>query len=72
VIGITAELMQGQIGVFTEQIKEQHLYVLRYSVSIFSNSVSILIVILGLSSYNNRYWATIAMAYNRVCYHTYR
>jgi hypothetical protein len=47
-----------------------YLYILRYSVSIFDNSVSILIIILGLSGYNNRYRATIAMTCNSRQYRT--
>jgi hypothetical protein len=45
---VTAELIQGQIEVFAERMQGQLLYVLGYSVSIFGNSVSMLIVSLRL------------------------
>ena len=53
-------------------MQEWHLYVLGYSVSVFSNSVSILIVMLGLLGYSNEYWATVAIARNNliVTYHS--
>jgi hypothetical protein len=35
-------------------------------VSVFGNSVSMLIVILDLSDHSNRYQATVAMIYNMV------
>jgi hypothetical protein len=56
--------MQEWIEVFAEWIQERHLYVLRYLASVFSNSVSILIVILGLSGYSNRYWTTVTVIHN--------
>jgi len=64
VTGIIAGLMQGWTGVFAEQMQEWHLYILRYSASIFGNSVSILIVMLGLLGHSNEYWATIAVIHN--------
>jgi hypothetical protein len=35
-----------------------------FLVSVFSNSASMLIVILDLSDHSNRYWATVAMIHN--------
>ena len=61
---VTAGLIQGQTGVFAEQIQGQHLYVLRYSASVFGNSASMLIAMLGLSGYSNGYQATVAVARN--------
>jgi hypothetical protein len=61
---VIAGLMQGQTGVFAERMQGQHLYVLEYSASVFGNSVSMLITTLGLSGYNNRYQATVAVIYN--------
>jgi hypothetical protein len=66
VMEVTAGLMQGRTGVFPERMQERHLYVLRYSASVFGNSVSMLIAMLCLSGYSNGYWATVAMAHNRV------
>ena len=43
-----------------------HLYVFEYSVSVFSNSVSMLIVTLGLLGYSNSYQATVTMAHNNL------
>jgi hypothetical protein len=63
--GVIAELIQEQTGVFAEQMQGWHLYVLGYSVSIFSNSMSMLIVTLGLLGHSNRYRATVAMICNR-------
>ena len=63
-IGVTVGLMQGQTGVFAEWMQGQHLYVLRYSVSVFGNLVSMLIVMLSLLGHSNRYRATIAIAHN--------
>jgi hypothetical protein len=71
VIGVIAGLMQGRTGVFAERMQEQHLYVLRYSASVFSNSVSMLIVMLGLSGYNNRYRATVAVICNTLVPYLY-
>ena len=51
--GVAAGLMQGRL-----------LYVFGYSVSVFGNSVSVLIVTLGLSGYSNGYRATVAVASN--------
>jgi hypothetical protein len=62
--GVIAGLMQEQTGVFAEWMQGWHLYVLRYSVSVFSNLVSMLITTLGLSGYSNRYRATVAIIRN--------
>jgi hypothetical protein len=62
---VIAGQMQGQIGVFAERMQGQHLYVLRYSASVFSNSVSMLIMTLGLSGHSNEYQATVAMIHNK-------
>ena len=62
--GVTAGLIQGQAGVFAEQMQERHLYVLGYSASVFGNSVSILIMMLGLLGHSNRYRTTVAVAHN--------
>jgi hypothetical protein len=64
VIGVIVGLMQGQTGVFAEWMQGQDLYILSYSASIFGNSVSMLIAILGLSGHNNRYQATVAVICN--------
>ena len=56
--------MQGRTGVFTEWMQGRHLYILRYLASIFSNSVSTLIMTLSLSGHNNRYWPIVAVAHN--------
>jgi hypothetical protein len=64
VTGVIVGLMQRQTGVFAEQMQERHLYVLGYSVSVFGNSVSMLIATLDLLGYNNRYRATVAVIYN--------
>jgi hypothetical protein len=64
VIGVIAGLMQGRTGVFAERMQGWHLYVLGYSVSVFGNSVSMLIATLGLSGYSNGYWATVAVIRN--------
>jgi hypothetical protein len=69
VIGVIAELMQGWIEVFAERMQRQYLYVLGYSMSIFSNSVSMLIIMLGLSGYSNGYQATVAVIHNN-CYNS--
>jgi hypothetical protein len=61
---VIAGLMQGRTEVFAERMQEQHLYVLRYSASIFGNSVSVLIATLGLSGHSNMYWATVAVICN--------
>ena len=63
-IGVTVGLMQGQTGVFAERIQGQHLYVLGYSASVFGNSASMLIAMLGLLGNSNGYQATIAVARN--------
>jgi hypothetical protein len=64
VIEVIAGLIQKWTEVFTEWMQRWHLYVLGYSVSIFGNSVSMLIATLGLSDYSNGYQATIAMTRN--------
>jgi hypothetical protein len=64
VTGVIAGLMQGQTGVFAEWMQGWHLYVLRYLASVFGNSVSMLIVILGLSDHSNGYQATVAVIRN--------
>jgi len=64
VTGVIVGLMQRQTGIFAEQMQERHLYVLGYSVSVFGNSVSMLIATLDLLGYNNRYRATVAVIYN--------
>jgi hypothetical protein len=64
VTGVIVRLMQGWIGVFAERIQGWHLYVLRYSASVFSNSVSMLIATLGLSGHSNEYWAIVAVIRN--------
>ena len=64
VIGVTAGLIQEQTGVFAERMQGWHLYVLRYSVSVFGKSASMLITMLGLSGYSNGYQATIIIARN--------
>jgi hypothetical protein len=64
VIGVIVELMQGQTGVFAEWMQGRYLYVLSYSASVFNNSVSMLIMTLGLSSHSNGYQATVAMIRN--------
>jgi hypothetical protein len=61
VTGVIAGLMQGQIEVFAKQMQGWHLYVLGYSASVFSNSVSMLIATLGLLGHNNGYQATVAV-----------
>jgi hypothetical protein len=63
-MGVTTGLIQGQTGVFTEQMQGQYLYVLGYLASVFGNSVSMLIAMLSLLSYSNRYRATIAITHN--------
>jgi hypothetical protein len=63
-MGVTAGLMQGRIGVFAEWIQGRHLYILGYLASVFGNSVSMLIMTLGLSGYSNGYQATVAVARN--------
>ena len=70
-IGVAAGLMQGRTGVFAERMQGQHLYVLGYSASVFSNSVSMLIVALGLSGQSNGYRATVAVARNNLAIHDY-
>jgi hypothetical protein len=64
VIGVIAGLIQGQTGVFAEWMKGQHLYILRYLESVFSNLVSMLIMILILLGHSNRYRATVAVIHN--------
>jgi hypothetical protein len=64
--GVAAGLMQGQTGVFAEQMQGRLLYVLGYLASIFGNSVSMLITALGLSGHSNGYQATVAVARNNV------
>jgi len=64
VIGIIARLIQGRIGVFAEQMQGQNLYILGYSVSVFSNLASMLITILVLLGYSNEYQTTVAVIYN--------
>jgi hypothetical protein len=64
VTGVIAGLMQGQTGVFAEQMQERYLYVLGYSVSVFGNLVSMLIATLGLSGHSNGYRATVAIIRN--------
>jgi len=66
VTGIIAGLMQGRTGVFTERMQGRHLYVLGYSVSVFGNSVSMLIAMLGLSGHSNGYQATVAVIRNTI------
>ena len=61
---VTAGLMQGRTGVFAEQMQGQHLYILGYSVSVFGNSASILIAMLGLSGHSNGYRTTVVVAHN--------
>ena len=56
--------MQGQTGVFAERMQGRHLYVLGYSVSVFGNSASMLIAMLGLSGHINGYQTTVAVARN--------
>src|SRR5580692_9379225 len=63
-MGVAAGLMQGRTGVFAERMQGRHLYVLRYSASVFSNSVSMLIATLGLSGHSNGYRATVAVVRN--------
>ena len=67
--GVTAGLMQGRTEVFAERMQGWHLYVLRYSASIFGNSVSMLIAALGLSGHSNGYRATVAVARNNQLQH---
>jgi hypothetical protein len=62
--GVIAGLIQRQIGVFVKWMQGQHLYVLGYLASIFDNSVSMLIITLGLSGHSNGYRATVAMIRN--------
>jgi hypothetical protein len=69
VTGVIVGLMQEQIGVFAEQMQGQHLYILRYLVSIFSNLVSMLITILGLLGYSNEYQVTVAVFCNKAPLH---
>jgi hypothetical protein len=64
VIGVITGLIQGQIGVFAKQMQGQYLYILGYSASVFSNSVSMLIVMLDLSGHSNGYQATVAVIHN--------
>jgi len=71
VTGVIIELMQGQIEVFAEWIQGWHLYILRYSASVFGNSVSVLIVMLVLSGHSNRYRVTIAMTCNSTGFQIY-
>ena len=61
---VTAGLMQGQTEVFAEQIQGRYLYILGYLVSVFNNSASMLIMMLGLSDHSNEYRAIVAVAYN--------
>ena len=61
---VTAGLMQGQTGVFAERMQGQHLYVLGYLASVFGNSVSMLIAMLGLLGHSNGYRTTVAVARN--------
>jgi hypothetical protein len=63
-MGVTAGLMQGWTVVSVEWMQGWHLYVLRYSVSVFGNSVSMLIIMLGLLGYSNGYQTTVAMTHN--------
>jgi hypothetical protein len=65
-MGVAAGLMQGQTGVFAEQMQGRHLYILGYSASLFGNLVSILIATLGLSGHSNGYRATVAVAHNSI------
>ena len=64
VIRVTPGLMQGQTEVFAEWMQGWHLYVLEYSVSVFSNSASMLIAMLGLSGHSNGYQTTVTVARN--------
>jgi hypothetical protein len=64
VTGVIVGLMQGRTGVFAEWMQGQHLYVLEYLARVFSNSVSMLITMLGLSGHSNGYQATVAMICN--------
>jgi hypothetical protein len=64
VTGVIVGLMQGQTGIFAEWMQGQYLYVLGYLASVFGNSVSMLIAMLGLSGNSNGYWATIAVICN--------
>jgi hypothetical protein len=66
VTGVIAGLIQRRIGVFAEWMQGRHLYVLRYLVSVFSNSVSMLIATLGLLGHSNRYRATVAVIRNKL------
>jgi hypothetical protein len=66
VIGVITGLMQGQIEVFAKQMYKWHLYILGYSVSIFSNSMSMLIATLGLSGHSNGYQAIVVMIRNNM------
>ena len=61
---VAVGLMQGWTGVFAEWMQGWLLYVLGYLVSVFGNSVSMLIAMLGLSGHSNGYRATVAMARN--------
>jgi hypothetical protein len=64
VTGVITGLIQGRTGIFAEWMQGRHLYVLRYSVSVFGNLVSMLIVTLGLLGYSNGYQTTVAMIRN--------
>jgi hypothetical protein len=64
VTGVITGLMQGWTEVFVEWMQEWYLYILRYLTSVFGNSVSMLIITLGLSDHSNGYWATVAMIHN--------
>ena len=64
---VIAGLMQGQTEVFAERMQGQHLYILGYSASVFGNSASMLIVMLGLSGHSNGYRTTVAVARNSSC-----
>jgi hypothetical protein len=64
VTGVAAGLMQRRTGVFAKRMQGWHLYILGYSASVFSNSVSMLIAMLGLSGHSNGYRTTVAVARN--------
>ena len=63
-MGVAAGLMQGRTGAFAERMQGRHLYVLRYSVSVFGNLASMLIAMLGLLGQSNGYRTIVAIARN--------
>ena len=62
-MGVTAGLMQGWTGAFTERMQGRHLW------SAFGNSVSMPIAALGLSGHCNGYRATVAVICNNIYGH---